>query len=224
MCTYTHTVSLYLNSIRNWTVYISCFKWNTNLCSWQKFGSVPPKSWERWASTCTSFDRYVSKASVKVLIWESFKRLHVFHWDPKTLLVLRKTLIGCLVLLQMGVLSNLSSYFQRLDMKYRSVLWQALNNVVRISHHATNTVSIFFSILPCSCISLSCFHMLLLHCKTRWKYRTEGRSFGLGQVKDLSWLFWVHKAFIFFCVCCCCLVFCVFFFPPVWCLVCADVL
>lgn len=107
--------------------------------------------------------------------WESFEHLHVSHWDSKPPLFLWKTLVICLVLLQMCVLSTLSSYFLRSDMKYGRVLWQALSIVIRISIPSCHLlIPQPPPFLPYSCISLSCFPMLLLCSKTHWKYRTEG--------------------------------------------------
>lgn len=140
VCTYTHTVFLYLNSLRKldcvlfvlWVKYKPMLLAEIWLSSSQKLGEMS-QHMQIIQQVC------LQEIGKGFDFWESFKHLHVSHWDPKSPLFLWKTLVVCLVLLQMCVLSTLSSYFLRLDMKYGSVLWQALSNVVRISHHATNT-------------------------------------------------------------------------------------
>lgn len=123
VCTYTHTVSLYLNSLRKldcvplmlWVKYKPMLLAEVWLGSSQKLGGM------------SQHTQIIQQVCLQEIgkgfdFWERFNHSHVSHWDTKPLLFLWKTLVICLVLLQMCVLSTSSSYFSEI----RQEIWECL--------------------------------------------------------------------------------------------------
>lgn len=108
----------------NWTMYFSCLESNTSLSSWQEFGLIPPNSWERWANIRRSLNSIFAKDGPRLWFlrdfWETFKALHVSHWDPKPQLFFGKPW-SYAWLSDRCVLSILSSYSE-----IRHEIWECL--------------------------------------------------------------------------------------------------